>query len=174
MKKTLAVIMALCLALAGFAMAETVEAINWADVEPTVTENGLEGDFYELNAVAVKLWVPSVYEYVEPTDEEVNDGLICKFEASDSVIYTQYLEGEEGAEMEDVIAGLTEAGATDIERCTLNGLDAVSYSIPDTDAVFVVFLTDAGNFVQFLFTPVSVEALRQLAMIVTASIQPAA
>ena len=89
-----------------------------------------------------------------------------------AAIYCQYIEGFEGATMEELIAGIEEGGAEDIERCTLNGLDAVSYSIPDMDAVYVTFVTESGNFVQFVFTPISDEGFASVAQLVTASIMP--
>ena len=87
-------------------------------------------------------------------------------------IYAQYLTGYDGATMDETVATLEANGATEIERCTLNGLDAVSFSVPDVNAVYVVFITQSGNYVQFIFSPASDEGFASVAQLVTASIRP--
>ena len=52
------------------------------------------------------------------------------------------------------------------------GLDAASFSIPDVDAGYVIFITQSGNYVQFIFTPASDEGFASVAQLVTASIMP--
>lgn len=172
MKKILATLVTLALLLAlPCALAEEVPAINWEDVN--IEETGIEGSWYTLNAVAVQFWVPDIFENADITEDD-DESVLAKFILPDesAAIYAQYVSGYEGATMEDVIASIQESGATDIERCTLNGLDAVSYSIPDVDAVYVAFVTESGNFVQFIFTPVSDEGFEAVAQLVTASIMP--
>ena len=56
MKKIFAILMALCL-LIGCAMAEE---INWADIEGTVAESGIEGDFASISDIGLKMFIPSV------------------------------------------------------------------------------------------------------------------
>lgn len=172
MKKLIASIVTLAMLLAlPCALAEQVPAINWADVN--IEDSGIEGSWYTLNAVAVQFWVPDVFENRDITEDD-DETMIAKFMLPDesAAIYAQYIEGYEGATMENVIAGIEESGGKEIERCTLNGLDAVSYSIPDVDAAYVVFVTESGNFVQFIFTPVSDEGFASVAQLVTASIMP--
>lgn len=177
MKKIIAVIMALTLAvmLPTLALAETVE-INWTDVEPEVTAAGLEGDFYALNAVALKLWIPSVLVYQEDSvgAESDESGTIAMWTTEDDQygVVVQYLEGTEGLDMDALVAGIEEEGAKDIERCILNGLDAVSYTLEDADANFVAFVTESGNVLQFIFAPASDEDFAAVAMLISASIQP--
>ena len=172
MKKTTAILVALALLLAlPCALAEEVPAINWEDVEAAASE--IEGSWYTFDDVALQFWVPDIFENLEPTEDDPNE-MIGKFEVSDGSagIYAQYLEGYDGLTMEDAISNLEANGATEIERCTLNGMDAASFSIPDVDAVYVVFITQKGNYVQFIFTPVSDEGFASVAQLVTASIMP--
>lgn len=171
MKKFVALLMALCL-LGACALAEEVPVINWEDVD--IESTGIEGNYYTFDSVAVVVWIPTVLENLELTAEEAEGGLIGKFEVADGSagIYVQHLTGNEGATMDELLAGLEANGAKDIERCVLNGLDAASYSLPDADAMYVVFVTEAGNYVQFVMTPVSDEGFASVAQIVTASIQP--
>ena len=172
MKKLLATLIALALLLtSAAALAETVPAINWEDID--IESKGIEGSWYTFDTIALQIWVPDIFVNADITEED-GEGVIAKFQAPDGSagIFGQIIEGYEGATMEDVIKRLTENGATEIERCTLNGLDAISYSIPDTDAAYVTFVTASGNFVQFIFTPVSDEGFAAVAQLVTASIMP--
>lgn len=172
MKKIIASLVALVLLLAlPCALAEQVPAINWEDAESAAAD--IDGSWYTFEDVALQFWIPDVFENLEPTEDDP-DEMIGKFEVSDGSagIYAQYLEGYEGLTMEDAIGRLESNGATEIERCTLNGMDAVSFSIPDVDAVYVVFITQSGNYVQFIFTPVSDEGASAVFQLVTASIMP--
>ena len=174
MKKFVSILISLAMLLAlPCALAEEVPAINWEDAD--IESSGIEGSFYTFDEVALMVWVPDVFENLEVTEED-DETMIGKFEIADGSagIYVQYIEGYENASMEDLISGLEAGGAVDIERCTLNGLDAISYSLPDYDAVYVALMTDAGNCVQFVMMPVSDEGFEAIAMLVTASIQPEA
>lgn len=172
MKKTIAILVALALLLAlPCALAEEAPAINWEDYEAAAAE--IEGSWYTFEDVALQFWVPDIFENLEPNEDDP-DEMIGKLEVSDGSagIYAQYLNGYEGLTMEDAISNLEANGATEIERCTLNGMDAVSFSIPNVDAVYVVFISQKGNYVQFIFTPVSDEGAAAVFQLVTASIMP--
>ena len=172
MKKILATLIALTLLLAlPCALAETIPAINWSDVESAA--EGIEGSWYTFDDVAVQFWIPDIFQNQDITGDDAEE-LIGKFELADGSagIYAQYLKGYDGATMDETIPTIQANGATEIERCTLNGLDAVSFSIPDVDAVYVVFVTERGNYVQFIFTPLSDEGFASVAQLVTASIMP--
>ena len=172
MRRILSTLIALALLMAlPCALGEEIPAINWEDVN--IEETGIEGSWYVLNDVAVQYWAPDIFENRDITEDD-DETMVGKLVLPDdsAAIYCQYIEGFEGATMEELIAGIEEGGAEDIERCTLNGLDAVSYSVPDMDAVYVTFVTESGNFVQFVFTPISDEGFASVAQLVTASIMP--
>ena len=171
MKKLLATILTLILLFTFCAFAEEIPAINWEDVEAAAAD--IEGSWYTFNDIALQHWMPNVFENKSLTEED-GEEMLAKFELPDgsASIYVQYLAGSEGMTMEDTIATLEANGATEIERCTLNGLDAVSFSVPDVDAMYVVFITESGNYVQFIFAPVSDEGFKAVAQLVTASIMP--
>ena len=172
MKKIFATIVALALvlSLAG-SLAEQVPAINWSDVESDAAD--IDGSWYTFENLALQMWVPDIFENADITEDD-DPTMIAKFLVPDgsAAIYGQYVEGYEGATMENAIASIKDNGGQEIERCTLNGLDAVSYSYSDMDAVYVTFVTQNGNFVQFIFTPVSDEGFKAVAQLVTASIMP--
>ena len=170
MKKLIAALIAMAMLLAlPFAMAEEVPAINWEDAEAATEE--IDASWYTFDEVALQVWIPDIFENLEITEDD-DATLIGKFELPDQSagIYVQYVEGEEGQSLDDVIANLEANGATDIDRCLLNGLDAASYSIPDVDANYVVLATERGNCVQFVMMPASDEGFSSLAQLVSASI----
>jgi len=172
MNKLLATLIALALLLAlPCALAEQIPAINWEDVE-AATE-GIQGSWYTYDDIAMQHWIPDIFQSLDLTDAD-GEEMLAKFEVSDGSagVYVQYLTGYDGATMEETMANLESNGATEIERCTLNGLDAVSFSIPDVDAGYVVFITERGNYVQFIFTPASDESFASVAQLITASIMP--
>ena len=171
MKKLIATILALTLLLMPCAFAEELPAINWEDVESAAA--AIEGTWYVFNDIAMEYWIPDIFVDQELTEED-GEEMLAKYELPDGSagIYAQYLTGYDGATMDETVATLEANGATQIERCTLNGLDAVSFSVPDVDAVYVVFVTQSGNYVQFIFTPASDEGFATLAQLVTASIRP--
>ena len=171
MKKFFATILTLTLLLMSCALAEQVPAINWSDAESAAAD--IDGTWYVFNDIALEYWVPDIFENKDLTEAD-GEEMLAKHEVADGSagIYAQYLTGYDGATMDETVATLQANGATEIERCTLNGLDAVSFRVPDVDAVYVVFVTQSGNYVQFIFTPISDEGFAAVAQLVTASIRP--
>ena len=171
MKKLFVTILTLTLLLMSCAIAEEIPAINWADAESAASD--IAGTWYVFNDIALEYWVPDIFENKELTEED-GEEMLAKHELPDGTagIYAQYLTGYDGATMDETVATLEANGATEIERCTLNGLDAVSFSVPDVNAVYVVFITQSGNYVQFIFSPASDEGFASVAQLVTASIRP--
>ena len=81
MKKIVALLMALCL-LGSFALAESVE-LNWADVEGAVADAGIEGNFAAISDIGVKMFIPTVFQDVELSDEDVAEGYLCVLSTED-------------------------------------------------------------------------------------------
>ena len=75
--------------------------------------------------------------------------------------------------LEDLGAALSESGAKDVALVTINGIPVITYEQPATDSMNVCMLTDADNFVMFVFEPASDEDFQSVAAIMTASIQAA-
>ena len=168
MKKFFAILMALCL----FCSVALAEEINWADVEASVAEAGIEGDFVSVSDLGVKMFVPSVFQEVELSEEDVANGYICYLTTEDqSGNVGVFYNDTEGLSLEELAAGLSEAGATDVELATLNGIPVVTYTQSESDSVNVGMMTDAGNAVVFSFSPSSDEGFQSIAAIMTASIQ---
>lgn len=173
MKKIIiALFLTLVLFSSAFAQTTTeVPVINWADVEEAAAD--IEGSWYTFEYYNIDVWVPDVLVDTEVTEAD-GEGVISKFVTADNsaAMVLQYIEGNDGTPIEEVAAGITEAGGKDVEICKLNGLDALTYSLPDIDGIYVVVLPDAEDYLQFYFTPASDEGFNAVAMLITASIMP--
>lgn len=176
MKKIIAVVMAIAMlfALTLSASAEAIE-LNWADVEASVTEAGLEGDFYSLNSWPVQLWIPNVMVTKEVSDEDLANGTLCVFATEDgsAFVVVTYVANEEGLTMEQVMTSVEGAGATGMQRITLNGLDAIGYDLEESDASCVSLLTSDNYIITFSAYPMSDEGFQSMSAIIFSSIQSA-
>lgn len=175
MKKFLAVVMALCLMM-SCALAEEAPALNWADVEPVLEASGVTGEFYTFEEIAVAIWMPEGLNPVELTDEDKENGFIGYFapedqSASVSIVYVDV----NGMSLEEYGEYLTnEAGATEVEVATVNGLPCVSYKLPEQDSVSITFTTEKGYALEVTCAPLSEENAELVWGAVVASIQPTA
>lgn len=170
MKKLFALLMALCL-LGTCALAEPTK-INWSDLEAQVAESGIDGDFYSVSDIGVKMFIPTFLQNMELTEDDVNQGYICFLANEDqsalvAVMYANF----EGKSLEDYAAVLPEVGATEIEMIVVNGIPAVSYEVPGNDTLNVAMGTDQGYIIEFVFKPASDEGFKSIAAIMSASIQ---
>ena len=171
MKKILATLITLAMLMAlPCALGEEIPAINWEDVN--IEETGIEGSWYVLNDVAVQYWAPDIFENRDITEDD-DETMVGKLVLPDdsAAIYCQYIEGFEGATMEELIAGIEEGGAEDIERCTLNGLDAVSYSMSPLSR-FALFLQWVSS-VYFRNAPVFISAAASPGVVKLPTVTPA-
>ena len=170
MKKTFALLLALCLMLSGAALAEY--DLTWEQVTASLEENNvnLSGEFYTFNEIAVAIFIPEGFTQVQAP----NDTFIGYFMTEEgSAIGLQYVDAN-GMDLETYTAGLSGAGATEIETGTVNGLPCVSYEMPANKTVNVAFTTEAGYVLEVICGPMETEEDKQAASIIMASIQTVA
>ncbi len=177
MKKILLVMLAVLMLTFSVAFAQetqTVNEINWTDIEAAVAESGISGDFFAISDLGVMMWIPEVLSEVELDDEDVEDGYICILATEDGEAGAMvFYEDAEGLDLEGLMAGMSEVeGITELEMGIINGIPALTYSDTENDAMSVVFMSDKGNAVAFTFFPMSDEGFAQIASIMAASIQP--
>ena len=172
MKKLFAILMALCLTLSFAALAEADNEVNWSDVEGTLEEAGVTGEFVTFDQIAVKIWIPEGLEAVELTDEDVENGYIGYFaddEAQLAVVYANV----EGMSIEDYAAQLEGMdGISEIAMLVINGLPAVRYQMAENDSLNIAFATEAGYILEVTMAPLSAEGADVVWGVVGASIQP--
>ena len=173
MKKLVALLMALCL-LGSCALAETTQ-LDWPDVEKVLEQQGLKGEFYTLNAVNVKLWVPEDLKPVEELPDEVKNMDVVAMFLNDSadkgitVVYTDI----HGVSLEEYAKALPNYGNEHIAIEVINGLTAVEYSNLDKGTETIGFLSDTGKLLEITMSPVNMETPEIEWAMVIASIQPA-
>lgn len=183
MKKIAALILTLAMLCAGLAFATETEGeaaqaqtgaieINWADLEAQAAETIAKGEFVNFDEIAVKMWMPSVLAEVELTDEDREQGYIAYYQAEDAsaAIAVIYVDTD-GMTLEAYKEHLVAAGATDIEDVVINGIEAVSYALTDSDTACVSFVTEAGYIFEVSGAPVSDEGFAAILQMVMASIQ---
>lgn len=186
MKKVLAILLTVLMicslsvpAWAAKNDAQTMTELNWTEVEEQIKEAGIEGDFVAFDEIAVKMWMPSVFQAVELDDEEKEDGAIACYmtEDEDAIVYVIY-EDVDSATLEDMQEYVKEEyGVKDAEIGLINGLRALVYTIEaededDSDVLCVDFETEAGYMLDFNFSPAEDEDFLTVAYLMLYSIQP--
>ncbi len=173
MKKLFAMMMALILALgcaAGLAEGTETREINWADVEPAVAE--VDGGFVAMEDLGIQMWLPSVITATEITDELAQQGILYAFAANDGsagvTVAAQMLP--EGYTIEDYIAGMAEAGATEVETGIINGLNCCTFDMADMDASCVLYSYGENSVVLFSYLPMSDEGFKSTAQVIMCSV----
>ena len=170
MKKIFALMLALCLVLGCTALAEN--ETNWEDFAPTLEAYGVTGQFVTFDEIAVKVFIYDGMNAQELTDEDREKGYIGYFAAEDgsSAIAVQYVNMN-GMSLEDYAAQLTEAGATEVELGTVNGLPCVNY-VNGTN-LSLAFTTQMGYILEVTVGPVEDDNSKIAAACVLASVQAA-
>ncbi len=168
MRKLAAVLLAMVMAM-GTAMpafAEESEAaeeapalteLNWEQGEAFIEQAGLEGDFVTFDEIACKLWVPAELQALELTDEDREEGYIGYFQSEDEskVIAVQYVNMD-GMDLDTYQANVEAMeGVTDLERGIFNGLEGLTYMMPDQDSGTLAFTTQMGYILEITYVPVS-------------------
>ena len=180
MKKLVALILTLAMMLCvGTAFATEAEPeqtgaieINWADMEEQGAETIAQGEFVNFDEIAVKMWMPTALAAVELTDDDKAQGYIGYYQPEDgsAAIAVMYVDAN-GMTLAEYKDQLTQIGATDIEDVVINGMEAVSYVLEESNVACVSFTTDAGYIFEVSGAPQSDESFAALLSIVMASIQ---
>ena len=167
MKKLFALALALCLLCGCTALAEN--EISWEQVAPMFEQSGITGQWYTLNQIAVKIFVPDGFTPVESTDENV----IAYFQSEEGDGICVNYVNVDGMDLETYAAALPQVGATEIETGTLNGFPCVSYEVPANKTVNAAFTTQAGYILEFAMGPIADDNAKLGASFIMASIQAA-
>ncbi len=186
LKKLAALVMSasLCFSLgavSAFAEAaeeETAEAavneINWTDeMAAQIEEAGIAGDFVTFDEIAIKMFMPEALVAEELTDEDKEAGYIGYFSTEDQTAHVSvmYLNADmDLAEYEKYLNSSEDVA--NVETGLINGLEVVTYDMPDSDSTFVTFGTEQGYLLEIGFNPMSDEGFASTAALITCSIQP--
>ena len=165
MKKLFALMLALCLVLCSAALAEN--EISWDQVEPLLTENGINGEFVTFEQIAVKVWIPEGMTAVE----DMPENYIGYFAAEDGDAVAVMYANAEGMDLETYAQFVAENGGANIETGTVNGLPCVTYEVPANNSMNIAFTTEAGYILEAVVAPVTDDNSKLAGSIILASIQ---
>ena len=174
MKKILALTLIALLTFVS-ALAETsLPEVNWSDFEAKAAEIDSDGRFVELDDFALRFWLPSTFVETELTEQDLENDIVALYMmGEDYGVAVQFLEGSDGMTAEDFASALMQGEAKDVELGLINGFEAINYTADGLDALYVTFVTEAGNLLQFIFWPMSDEGMEAITTLAVASIQEA-
>ena len=169
MKKLFALMLALCLVLCSAALAEN--EISWDQVEPLLTENGINGEFVTFEQIAVKVWIPEGMTAVE----DMPENYIGYFASEDGDAVSVVYANAEGMDLETYAQVVAENGGANIETGTVNGLPCITYEFTNDAGLCQVcsFTTEAGYILEVAVGPLPNDNAKLGASVVLASIQAA-
>ena len=163
MKKLFALILALAMALSVAAMAEeaTVDVVDWNGL---IANEGMDafvaqGDFYAMEAIGLKIWIPNGLQPVESDscaylfmDEEGTNGI--------SVFVEDAPEGLDATNAEAVLAYVVDAvGGEEASISVVNDITCVAYKLGDEELpqYCTTYGTADGHLVSFVVDGVDSE-----------------
>lgn len=175
MKKIIAAALALALLLlslpASFAAGETVTEVRWETYESLIAESGIEASFYPLGDTGVRVWIPHLFKSINITDEYAARGVIAAFSLDDASGFIEVILLEGGtATIQSTYADMQELKLYPA-LADINGMEAVTCMVPDTDVYSLMVMFEPGRFLQFLFYPMANSAMNSLTAIIASSIQ---
>ena len=148
------------------------DEINWVELEPFAADAGLTGRFHILEDVGLKLWLPDAYSRMELTQEVIENEFIAYFSTADNASAVGVTcTMADVPDLESYAGMLPELKAQDLSLDTINGMDAVSCIIPDSESYNVAFMPVPGQLLEFVLTPVSDDSSAYTASLIAASIQ---
>ncbi len=174
MKKLIALLALVCVVLMPFsAMAEEKTAIEWAASEMLIADTDLTGDFYNIDEMGLKIWLPDELNAVEVTEEETASGVYAKLtDKEQTCVLTIYALHVDGMTLDQAYQNAVEGGMKEPEIVTINGLDAVTYEAEETNEGAIVLVDTNDNMIFFTFSPINDEGAKMIFYIIASSIMP--
>ncbi len=159
MKKVLALILCLLVALSATAFAET--AYTYAEYtydESMFAEIG--GEWIAMEGLGLMFYLPDIYLAAEIPEDLAATGVVGLFGAEDSssalsVSYGPALnvEGNAAASLEELAAYYTSVGATMVDIAYINGIPVIMCMLAASDSVNYSVLFEDGTQCILTFTP---------------------
>ena len=105
MKKWIALLLMAALLLCSVSALANTE-VNWADVEENAYEIDPNGEFWTLSDLGLQMWIPSVFEQWDLTDEQAEKGYQFVFATSDDAaeVWCKYVAYD--GSLEDIIGSV--------------------------------------------------------------------
>ena len=179
-KNIIALVLVLALCASCAALGENTDSVfselNWSDLESEINASGMEARFVTFDEVAVKIWMPNVYQSVEIPEEQREEGIIGMFtydleEVESGVMVMLFPTNFQN--VVDYAEFVLDQGGTNLDFAFINGLPAVSYSMPGKDVMYLAMVTSQQQVLEFSFWPISDENTLALYQVMLFSIQSA-
>ena len=171
MKKLFALVLVLAMVLSAAAMADetaeaTVDVVDWNGV---ISNEGMDafvanGDFYSLDALGLKMWIPNGLNPVESEssaylfmDEEGTSGL--------TVFVEEAPEGLDPMDPDALFAYVhNDVGGVETTPSVVNGIYCVSYKLGDEDLMqyCMTYGSADGHLIHFVADGVDAENLEDM------------
>ncbi len=167
MKKFLALLVAMLL-LTSFAVAEsTTITFDEASIA------NIEGEWVGYEGIDVDFFMPKTLAETELTDEQIDAGIIAIFTTADqSAAVAMNANPANGATIATAFENLkAQEGMAEVALATINGLDAITYTVPAADVAGVVVIVNEVV-ITFTFGPMSNADFVPTAGIILSSIKP--
>ena len=174
MKKLIAIVMMLCL-LCAAAVAEEANVMNWTDVEGTLADSGLTGEFAVLDVLGLKVWLPAGLNAAEVSEADAAAGRLALFTDADQTAYLAVdAANVEGMTIDQLYenAKATE-GLSDVDMISANGLTMVVYKSETMNFWSASLVDTNSNIINFVMGPASDDGSQLVFSVIVASIQPA-
>lgn len=150
------------------------QGIMWSSVEPIAATVDAKGAVYPITGYDYAIWVPSVLNDTELSEEDIENGYVAYLTTNDesAAAWVARWDNEDGDTLESLKEYYTGEGAKDAELSIINGIPALTYSNEELDSAYVVFLPSEDEVVSVGFSPASDEGFGTVAMLMASSIQP--
>lgn len=161
MKKVLALVLCLLIAISASAFAEAAYTyVEYSYDETMFAEIG--GDWLAMEGLGLKFYLPDVYLPAEITEDLAAGGVVGFFATEDassvfSITYGAAADDEGNAltSIEELAEFYTSTGATDVDIIFVNGIPLLTSMVPETDTLnYTVFFEDSTQCL-LSFTPAS-------------------
>ena len=174
MKKLVAVLMILCLAVSAAAVfAEDAEPniVQWSDYAADAA--GIEGEFAHISSTGLIMFIPAEFKDSEISEEALAGGkiMVLKTENEErAVVSAQVIEYD----VETFLGSIVNEGVT-VWHTILNGLNCYQFNLDTLGVVTscIVYSTEQGGSLIFSFTLSDEEPYASMYKVMAASIQPA-
>lgn len=173
MKKLIALLMLVCIAIMPAALAES---ITWEEIgAPAIEANGLEGDFIALEEMGLTIWLPNSLQAMEVSEEDAAAGRYALYGNQEIGCYMAIdAINVEGMTLDQALQNAIDNGMTEPEIVNINGLDAVTYADPNNNLGVIVLVDTNCNMIIFSFNPIDNDEAKLAYGIICSSLQPAA
>jgi len=159
--------------LASMVLRTVQPGILWSSVEEiaaTVDENA---EFRSVGDYGVAMWVPSVFEGIELTDEDIENGYIAGLKTADdsAEVWIYTWDNEDNDTLESLKEYYLEKGCEDADIGMINGIRVITHSDTEDDTMNAAVLLDNNQFLQFCFWPASDEDFATIVKLMVSSLQ---